>query len=135
MKKRVYIAGSIQGVENKQHYRKVLKKFLLSQGFDIYDPWEDEAIYYKDFDYKIACYLSTKDRKEVERSDILVAYLEQCSVGTTREIQWALDAGKRVIIISPMKKPSPHLVSCSKEYYHSLQEFIQQWSKTKGGNV
>jgi len=122
---KAYIAGAIQGRENDQDYRKVLKDFLGQKGLTYYDPWEDEAIYYKEPDYPTAVYLSTKDKKMVQSCDLIIAMFEQCSVGTTREVEWAIQAEKRVIIICTMPNPSPHLISMSKERYSSIQEFCK----------
>jgi len=125
----IYLAGPIQGIEDAQQYREIIKKFLKKRGFSVYDPWEDEAIFYKDFDYDVACYLSQKDKTKVQESDILIAYFSHCSIGTTREVEWALQANKRIIIICPMENPSPHLVSMSKEFFTSIKDFMKYFTK------
>ena len=124
---RVYIAGPIQGVEHEQAYRSDLEDFVSAFGFQVYDPWKDEAIFYEHVNYDTACYLSRKDKQEVQCSDLLIAYLPACSIGTVREIEWALQANKRVVVICPMKSPSPHLVSVTTEFYRSLKEFKEKW--------
>jgi len=123
---RIYLAGPIQGREENQGYREELAQYLTKKhGFNVYDPWKDEAIFYKDIDYEKACYLTAKDKAKVRECDILIAYLPTCSVGAVREIEWALGADKRVIIICPMKSPSPHLISVTKEFYPSIQDFMR----------
>jgi len=124
----VFIAGPIQGVEDKQEYRKVLKKLLEAHGYRVVDPWEREKVLYKaeepgwwkevpprDF--------IKRDLEDIDRSDILLAYLPLLSAGTCMELFYAKMKGKRTIVICELKNPSPWILVHADELYGSIEEF------------
>lgn len=123
LKRIVYVGGPIQGREQDQDYREQLSAILTKHGWTVYDPWKDEAVFYKTIDYPTAIHLSTKDRNKIRVVQWVVLYVDAPSIGVGREIEWARQFRKRLTIICPMNQPSPHLVSATKEFYKTIDEF------------
>ena len=117
MKKRVFISGPIQGMENNQSYRKVIRDICLRCGFEPVDPWLREKVIYragkvKKLDMSSASFIK-RDLEDIERCDILVAYLPRLSAGTCMELFYAKLKGKRTITICELENPSPWIIAHS----------------------
>ena len=117
MKKRVFISGPIQGMENNQFYRKVIRDICLRCGFEPVDPWLREKVLYragkiKKLDMSSAGFIK-RDLEDIERCDILVAYLPRLSAGTCMELFYAKLKGKRTITICELENPSPWIIAHS----------------------
>jgi len=122
---KIYIAGPIQGYELKQGYRLRLQKFLSKLGHTIHDPWETEGMknLFANVDFETAQDLVRRRLREVDACDALLAYFPKDSVGTAIEAMHAKRRGKLVILICPMKKPSPWIIAISRHFYKSIDEF------------
>ena len=118
MPRSVFISGPIQGMELDQSYRDRIREILLHHGYEPIDPWEREKVLYSwsgdewwrkvpppDF--------IRRDLEDIERCDILVAYLPRLSAGTCMELFYAKMKGKKVITICEIKDPSPWIVAHS----------------------
>ena len=117
MKKRVFISGPIQGMEDNQSYRKVIRDICLRCGFEPVDPWLREKVLYragkiKKLDMSSAGFIK-RDLEDIERCDILVAYLPRLSAGTCMELFYAKLKGKRTITICELENPSPWIIAHS----------------------
>ncbi|MCD6088965.1 nucleoside 2-deoxyribosyltransferase, partial [Candidatus Bathyarchaeota archaeon] len=117
LKKRVFISGPIQGMENNQSYRKVIRDICLRCGFESVDPWLREKVLYragkvKKLDMSSAGFIK-RDLEDIERCDILVAYLPRLSAGTCMELFYAKLKGKRTITICELENPSPWIIAHS----------------------
>jgi len=44
---RIFISGPIQGMEDGQEYRAVIRRILESKGYEVVDPWEREKVIYR----------------------------------------------------------------------------------------
>lgn len=115
MKKQVFIAGPILGMENDQSYREKIANICISLGFDVIDPWHREKVLYigdeecwwnsyKTFDFV------QRDLDDADRCDIMVAYLPKLSAGACMEMFYAKRKGKKVIVVSEMECLSPWIV-------------------------
>ncbi|RJS83100.1 hypothetical protein CW706_06345 [Candidatus Bathyarchaeota archaeon] len=114
LKKRVFISGPIQGMEDNQTYRKVIRDICLRCGFEPIDPWLREKVLYragrvKKLDISSAGFIK-RDLEDIERCDILVAYLPRLSAGTCMELFYAKLRGKRTITICKLENPSPWII-------------------------
>jgi nucleoside 2-deoxyribosyltransferase len=110
---KVYLAGYALEYD----YRKICKE-KYGKDFDLWDPIADaESKLYAELGIKAEDILSKKailtrdqmkiivelDKIKIEESDILVAYIERFSSGTSMEILHAWNLKKPVFIISPNK--------------------------------
>jgi len=122
---RVYIAGPIQGDESRQDYRSTLTKILLECGHTVYDPWEVEGRknLFADVGYEVARNLMKKRLADVSSCEALLAYFPRDSVGTAIEAMHAQNLGKNVVVICPMKRPTPWIIGISRHFYRSIEEF------------
>ena len=124
---KVFISGPIQGMEDKQEYRAEIRRILEAKGYEVIDPWEREKIIYKasredwwknvpprDF--------IDRDLRDVERCDVLIAYLPRLSAGTCMELFYAKLKGKKVISIIEFDDPSPWITLHSDVILRSLNE-------------
>ncbi|MHC1601263.1 MAG: nucleoside 2-deoxyribosyltransferase [Candidatus Nezhaarchaeales archaeon] len=124
---KVFISGPIQGMEDKQEYRAKIRRILEAKGYEVIDPWEREKIIYKasredwwknvpprDF--------IDRDLRDVERCDVLIAYLPRLSAGTCMELFYAKLKGKKVISIIEFDDPSPWITLHSDIILRSLNE-------------
>jgi nucleoside 2-deoxyribosyltransferase len=127
MKKKVFISGPIQGMENEQSYREVIGKICVRLGYETVDPWLREKVIYGGDEpcwwTKVpAAGFVERDLEDIERCDVLVAYLPRLSAGTCMELFYAKRRGKRVITISGMDTLSPWIVLHSDEIVSSFEE-------------
>ncbi len=104
-------------MENNQSYRKVIRDICLRCGFEPVDPWLREKVLYragkvKKLDMSSAGFIK-RDLEDIERCDILVAYLPRLSAGTCMELFYAKLKGKRTITICELENPSPWIIAHS----------------------
>ncbi|MEM3726629.1 MAG: nucleoside 2-deoxyribosyltransferase [Candidatus Bathyarchaeia archaeon] len=112
MKKKVFISGPIQGFEDKQSYRTAIREICINCGCEVFDPWEREKIIYKSEESGWWEKVSTagfikRDLEDIERCDVLIAYMPTLSAGTCMELFYAKLKGKTTICICQLKNPSP----------------------------
>jgi nucleoside 2-deoxyribosyltransferase len=134
---RVFIAGPIQGMEDRQEYRAVIRRVLEAKGYEVVDPWEREKVIYRasgeewwknvpprDF--------IERDLRDVERCDVLIAYLPRLSAGACMELFYAKLKGKKVVSVIEFKDPSPWITLHSDVVLRSLEELK---SYVEGGGL
>jgi len=127
MKKKAFISGPIQGMENEQGYREVIGKICVQLGYDVIDPWLREKIIYRKDEpcwwTKVpATDFIQRDLEDIENCDVLIAYLPQLSAGTCMELFYAKRISKKVIIVSEMDCLSPWIVVHSDMILKSIEE-------------
>lgn len=125
---RVFLAGIMQGslaheAIHAQDYRSELAGLLADSmpGVQVFDPWAayPDSLTYED---DLARRVLLANVAEAARSDLVIAYLPQASMGTALEIWEAWRAGVPVVVISPM---SANWVvrACASRRFDSLDEF------------
>ncbi len=106
----IFLAGIIQGSERDrgvhgQEYRKHIKEVLRQADprYEIYCPVENhpESIHY---DNLKAAEVFHHHVELVNKSDVLVVYLPEASMGSSIEMWEASRAGVPVVCVSPMKE-------------------------------
>ena len=120
-------------MENNQFYRKVIRDICLRCGFEPVDPWLREKVLYrngkvKKLDMSSAGFIK-RDLEDIERCDILVAYLPRLSAGTCMELFYAKLKGKRTITICELENPSPWIIAHSDillEKIMDLEEYLKK---------
>ncbi len=115
MKRKVFISGPIQGMEEKQSYREVIREICFRHGYEPVDPWERERILYKGdesdwWDRVPAADFIRRDLEDIERCDVLIAYLPKLSAGTCMELFYAKIKKKKTICICEVENPSPWII-------------------------
>lgn len=127
MKKVVFVSGPIQGMENNQNYREAITQLCLQLGYDVIDPWLREKIIYR---REEPCWWSKvppadfveRDLQDIEKCDVLIAYLPKLSAGTCMELFQAKRKGKKVIVVSEMECVSPWIVVHSDVILRNIEE-------------
>ena len=127
MIKKVFISGPIQDMETQQTYRTTIKQTCVRCGFETVDPWEREKILYKDpqpgwWNNVPAASFIQRDLEDIEKCDLLVAYMPKLSAGTCMELFHAKTKGKRTICICLIDNPSPWITYHSDVIIKSIQE-------------
>jgi len=120
--KRVFIAGPIQGMEEKQAYRVKLKRIFKNLGFEVLDAWEREKVFYR-FNGRLKPFpegFIKRDLLDIGVSNLFVAYLPRLSAGTCMELFYARNLGKPTLLICKLKNPSPWITSYSTRIFSSL---------------
>lgn len=116
MKKQVFIAGPILGMEDNQDvYRNTITAVAYKLGFEVIDPWKREKCLYKG---DAECWWNTyetydfvqRDLDDADRCDVMVVYLPKLSAGACMEMFYAKRKGKKVIVVSDMEKLSPWII-------------------------
>ena len=114
---KVYIAGPIQGWENRQEYRQsiseVLTKFsnLANLNIQILDPWKREMVMYSGQTSDNS--FIQRDLRDIDRADVVIAYEPQKSPGTCMELFYAKRFAKKLVIVitsQEREKLSPWIV-------------------------
>ncbi len=135
---KVFISGPIQGMENEQGYRETITKICHKLGYEIIDPWLREKVIYRK---KEPCWwmkvppkdFVNRDLEDVDRCDILVAYLPRLSAGSCMELFQAKRRGKKVLIVSDMPCVSPWIVVHSDAVlrdFDQLENFLSNLPKS-----
>jgi len=134
VKKKIFIAGPIQGMENEQSYRRIIKEICARLGCEAIDPWlREKTIYRKDeprWWSKVPPEdFVGRDLADAERCDVLIAYLPQLSAGACMELFYAKRKGKKVIVVSDMACLSPWIVVHSDvivKRFEELEDALKQ---------
>ena len=127
MKKKAFISGPIQGMENEQEYREAIGEICVRLGYDVIDPWLREKIIYRKDEpcwwTKVpATDFIQRDLEDIENCDVLIAYLPRLSAGVCMELFYAKRKGKKVIVVSEMDCLSPWIVVHSDVILKSFNE-------------
>lgn len=138
MKKRVFLSGPIQGMEGDQDYRDVLREICLRCGYEPVDPWLRERIIYRGSEPDWWGEVPSgdfirRDLEDIERCDVLVAYLPKLSAGTCVELFYAKLKGKRTITICRIENPSPWIVAHSDVLLGKIEELEDSLMKEVTG--
>ena len=115
MRKKVFISGPIQGMENEQAYRATISKICDRLGCETIDPWLREKIIYRKEE---PCWWNNvpaegfveRDLADIEKCDVLIAYLPKLSAGACMELFYAKSKGKKIVVVSDMACLSPWIV-------------------------
>jgi nucleoside 2-deoxyribosyltransferase len=135
MKKKAFISGPIQGMENEQSYRGDIAKICARLGYQTVDPWLREKVIYGGDE---SCWWAKvpaagfveRDLEDIEKCDVLIAYLPRLSAGTCMELFYAKRKGKKVITISGMDVLSPWIVVHSDRILRSIDELEDALKQT-----
>jgi len=127
MRKKAFISGPIQGMEKKQVYRQIISKICNSLGYETIDPWLREKIIYRKDE---PCWWSNvpaagfveRDLADIEKCDVLIAYLPKLSAGACMELFYAKSKGKKVVVVSDMACLSPWIVVHSDKIVKCFEE-------------
>ncbi|MCX8153825.1 MAG: nucleoside 2-deoxyribosyltransferase [Candidatus Bathyarchaeota archaeon] len=127
MKKTAFISGPILSMETEQGYREVITKICMKLGLEVIDPWRREKVLYKGdekcwWDNVPAYGFIQRDLDDIDRSDIIIAYLPKLSAGACMELFYAKRKGKQVIVVSEMESLSPWIKHHSDMIIKSLDE-------------
>jgi nucleoside 2-deoxyribosyltransferase len=118
MKKKVFIAGPILGMETNQGYRQEITDILLRQGLDVIDPWKREKVLYNGDERcwwdKVPTFdFIQRDLDDAKLCDVMVVYLPILSAGACMELFYAKRKGKKIIVVSEIECLSPWIVAHS----------------------
>ncbi|MEM3823401.1 MAG: nucleoside 2-deoxyribosyltransferase [Candidatus Bathyarchaeia archaeon] len=127
MKRKIFISGPIQGMEEKQFYRQIIREICFRCGYEPIDPWEREKIIYRGtepcwWNRVPAADFIKRDLEDIEKCDTLVAYLPELSAGTCMELFYAKLKGKRTICICQIENPSPWIIIHSDVILKKIEE-------------
>lgn len=125
---RVFVSGPIHGVEEEQGYRETLSRILTEHGFAVLDPWKREKALYPSTERRwwknVPCeWFIKRDLEDVEKCDLLVAYLPSVSPGSCMELFYARLKGKKTVVIHQLKDPSPWILFHADYVFKSINEF------------
>ena len=114
-------------MENEQGYREAIGKICARLGYETVDPWlREKTIYQEDepcwWTKVPAAGFVERDLEDIEKCDVLIAYLPKLSAGTCMELFYAKCKGKRVIVVSEMSCLSPWIVVHSDRILRSIEE-------------
>ncbi|MCP8322280.1 MAG: nucleoside 2-deoxyribosyltransferase [archaeon] len=115
-------------METRQDYRERLCRLLLCYGYEPVDPWQREKVLYCGPSEEWWRNVPSKgfiqrDLDDIEKCDILVAYLPKVSAGTCMELFYARSKGKKTVTICRIRNPSPWIIAYSDIILKSLKEF------------
>jgi nucleoside 2-deoxyribosyltransferase len=127
MKKRVFIAGPILGMESSQEYRVKITDILVKEGFEVIDPWKREKILYQGDERcwweKVPTFdFIQRDLDDADRCDIMVVYLPMLSAGACMEMFYAKRKGKKIIVLSEIACLSPWIIAHSDKVIKSFYQ-------------
>ncbi|MDH5482007.1 MAG: nucleoside 2-deoxyribosyltransferase [Candidatus Bathyarchaeota archaeon] len=127
MKGKVFISGPIQGVETEQSYRDIVREICVLCGYEPVDPWEREKVLYRGNEpgwwnkVPVADFIR-RDLEDIEKCDVLIAYLPRLSAGTCMELFYAKIKKKKTICICQIENPSPWIVAHSDIILKRIEE-------------
>jgi nucleoside 2-deoxyribosyltransferase len=123
MKPRIFLAGPIQGFEDRQEYRAILTSILEKAGCEVLDPWMRERLIYRgDAESDKLKMLVEEDLRDIDRCDIFLAYMPILSAGVCMELFYAKRSGKKTVIVCEMENPSPWIVVHADYIFKSIEE-------------
>jgi hypothetical protein len=127
---KIFIAGIMQGSRrdngvDDQGYRQRIASTIHARmpDADILDPWElhpDSPTY----DYERGKQVYLRLNEEAAKSDVLIAYVPEASMGTAIEMWQAYKAGACILTISPLSE-NWVVKFLSNRVLATLDEFIQ----------
>lgn len=131
MGRKVFISGPIQGMEQNQSYRNKLQEMLLRCGYEPLDPWQREKVLYssagRDWWRNVPpTDFIKRDLEDIDRCDLLVAYLPKLSAGTCMELFYAKRRGKKTVVICQIENPSPWIVTHSDVLLKTVED-LKKW--------
>lgn len=135
MKKKVFIAGPILGMETNQGYRQKITDMLLRQGWDVIDPWNREKVLYNGDERcwwdKVPTFdFIQRDLDDAELCDIMVVYLPILSAGACMELFYAKRKGKKIIVVSEIECLSPWIIAHSDVVVKNFDQLEDALKKT-----
>jgi nucleoside 2-deoxyribosyltransferase len=125
--KRAFISGPIQGMETEQSYRDALRDICVRCDYQPIDPWEREKIMYNGTEHgwwnkvPVADFIR-RDLEDIEKCDVLIAYLPKLSAGTCMELFYAKLKGKKTICICEIENTSPWIIAYSDMMLRNIEE-------------
>jgi len=127
LERKAFISGPIQGLENRQGYREKIRRICIRCGYQPIDPWQREKILYRsegpDWWTKVPSLgFIKRDLEDIERCDVLIAYMPRLSAGTCMELFYAKMRGKKTICICRLKNPSPWIIAHSDMVVKGIEE-------------
>ncbi|MEM2666762.1 MAG: nucleoside 2-deoxyribosyltransferase [Candidatus Bathyarchaeia archaeon] len=134
---KAFISGPIQGMEERQSYREKIRRICVRCGYEPVDPWQREKILYKSDEPKWWMKVPPldfirRDLEDIEKCDVLIAYMPRLSAGTCMELFYAKMKGKKTICICRLKNPSPWIVAHSDIIVKRIEELREALNKIKG---
>jgi nucleoside 2-deoxyribosyltransferase len=129
MKQTIYLAGPINACSDSEcNEWRTTAKVILSDKYDILDPMVRD---YRDTcldDYK---YIVESDLDDVKKADIVLANCYKPSAGTSMELVYASQMGKKVYSAS---SPSPWVKYHSDKTFEHINDAIEYLLNIKEGN-
>jgi nucleoside 2-deoxyribosyltransferase len=119
---KIYLAGPIFQCEDHEciNWREEVKQSL--DKIEVIDPMVRDYRGTTDRDFKE---IVERDKAEVDASDILLAYCTKPSAGTSMEVLYAWENGKKVYVITENEETSPWLLYHSHKVFKSIGEAIK----------
>jgi len=123
-------------MEEDQSYRDAIRKICEHHGFKPIDPWLREKVLYRMENISQPCGSEffdfiKRDLEDIERCDILVAYLPRLSAGTCMELFYAKLKGKKTVTICGIENPSPWIVAHSDVILRRIEELDDYLKKNQ----
>jgi nucleoside 2-deoxyribosyltransferase len=123
-------------MEENQAYRQVIREICARCSYEPVDPWEREKIIYRGtevgwWDNVPAADFIRRDLEDIEKCDVLVAYLPKLSAGTCMELFYAKLKGKRTICICQIENPSPWITIHSDIILKRIEDLEKVLRKSK----
>jgi len=130
MGRKAFVSGPIQGMETEQDYRDAIREICVRCGFEVLDPWKREKVIYNGAERgwwnKVpAADFIQRDLEDIEKCDLLVAYLPKLSAGTCMELFYARLKRKKTICVCLMPSISPWIAYHSNMILKSIEELEQ----------
>ena len=118
---RVYLCGPMTGCTYAaaSEWRDEAKFWLRRHGITALDPMDRD---YRDSPLSHLPGLVEEDKIDIELADILLVNFTEKSVGTSMEVMYGWNHGKRVIIVSKKFTEDPWLVYHSHDIYRTMDE-------------
>ena len=118
---RIYLAGPIFRCEDHEcvFWRKEAKEKL--KGFEVIDPMERD---FRGVEAENHRTIVEQDKKLINGADILLVNQVKVSVGTSMEILYAWENGKRVVVVTEDGGDSPWLLYHAHKICKSLDEAV-----------
>ena len=122
---KVFLAGPIQGFEDKQNYRVILSRLLEEAGYKVVDPWKREKLYYRAdaVDVETARKVVERDLSDIDRCDFFLAHMPVLSAGVCMELFYAKRSGKTTLVILTLENPSLWIIAHADYVFKSIEEF------------
>ena len=119
---KVYLAGPIHACSDKeaQDWRDYATSILGQWLIDVLDPMDRD---YRGREADSFVDIITQDKRDVLDADVLLAYVQKPSVGTSMEVLYAWEHGKRVLVVAP-DAVSPWLRYHSEAVFSTLDDAL-----------